>query len=144
VEIAGQDKDNAQFLLYGGQQSKVESARLRACDIAQNGGLCQWINCEFNDAKYYALASGAGQFTHCSFKRCGGIFAAYEEGPWALLARKCLFENCRDGLMFGRDPGQACLIVEKNNFIGTQGSNLRMMPRPAAAFASKTPEELLI
>src|SRR5205814_8850355 len=54
AEIAGLDKDNAQFLFYGAEPSKIESARFRACDIAQNGGVCQWINCELNDAKYYA------------------------------------------------------------------------------------------
>ena len=147
VEFLGLDKDcDASLLLYGSQQSRVDGARFKGVDVAQRGGVCQWTNCEFNDAKYYALASGAGLFTHCSFTKCGGIFAAYEDGPWALLARKCLFENCRDGLMFGRDPGAACLCVEKNNFIGTRGANLRMLPRASASIAAagKAPEELLV
>jgi len=143
VEFAGQEKDNAQVLLYGGEQSKLEGARFRGADIAQNGGVCHWTNCEFNDAKFYALAAGAGLFTHCSFKKCGGVFAAYDEGPWALLVRRCLFENCRDGLLINRDPGPACLLVEKNNFIGTRGANLRAMPRGGAA-NSKNAEEVLI
>ncbi len=143
VEFAGQDKDNANLLLYGAEQSKLDSARFRTTDVAQNGGVVQWTNCEFNDSKYYALAAGAGIFTHCSFRKCGGIFAAYDEGPWALLARRCLFENCRDGLLLNRDPGQACLLVEKNNFTGTRGANLRAMPRPVGT-TTKTAEELLI
>jgi hypothetical protein len=143
VEFAGQDKENANVLLYGAESSKIEGTRFKGTDVAQNGGVCQWINCEFNDSKYYALASGAGQFTHCSFKKCGGIFAAYEEGPWALLVRRCLFDNCRDGVLLNRDPGQACLLVERNNFIGTRGANLRAMPR-AGATSSKNAEELLI
>lgn len=143
VEFAGQDKDNANLLLYGAELSKLDGARFKAADVAQNGGVCQWTNCEFNDSKYYALASGAGLFTHCTFEKCGGIFAAYDEGPWALLVRRCLFENCRDGLLLNRDPGQACLLVEKNNFIGTRGANLRAMPR-ASALNSKNAEELLI
>ena len=143
VEFAGQDKDNANLLLYGTELSKLDGARFKAADVAQNGGVCQWTNCEFNDSKYYALASGAGLFTHCTFKKCGGIFAAYDEGPWALLVRRCLFENCRDGLLLNRDPGQACLLVEKNNFIGTRGANLRAMPR-ASGLNAKNAEELLI
>ena len=144
VELAGQDKDNnANVLLYSAEQSKVEGVRFKGTDMAQNGGVCQWTNCEFNDSKYYALASGAAQFTHCTFNKCGGIFAAYEEGPWALLVRRCLFENCRDGLLLNRDPGQACLLIERNNFIGTRGANLRAMPR-AGTTNSKTAEELLI
>jgi len=143
VEFVGQDKDNANVLLYGAEQSKMEGARFRGTDVAQNGGVCQWINCEFNDSKYYALASGAGQFTHCTFKKCGGIFAAYDEGPWALLVRRCLFENCRDGLLLNRDPGAACLLVERNNFVGTRGANLRAMPRTTPT-TTKLGEELLI
>lgn len=143
VEFAGQDKENANVLLYGAESSRIEGARFKGTDVAQNGGVCQWINCEFNDSKYYALASGAGQFTHCTFKKCGGIFAAYEEGPWALLVRRCLFDNCRDGVLLNRDPGQACLLVERNNFIGTRGANLRAMPRSGAT-NSKSAEELLI
>ncbi len=145
VEFVGLDKDcNASILLYGSERSRIDGARLRGVDVAQTGGVCQWVNCEFNETKYCALAGGAALYTHCSFKKCGGIFAAYDDGPWALLARKCLFESCRDGLMFARDPGQACLVVEKNNFIGTRGANLRMMPRPGAVANPKAPEELLI
>ncbi len=143
VEVVGQDKDNTNIFLYGAETSKIEGARFKGTDVAQNGGVSQWINCEFNDSKYFALASGAGNFTHCTFKKCGGIFAAYEEGPWALMVRRCLFDNCRDGLLLNRDPGQACLLVERNNFVATRGANLRAMPRPSTT-NSKTAEELLI
>src|SRR5205814_5559316 len=51
--------------------------------------------------------------------------------------------NCRDGLLLSRDPGAACLLVEKNNFIGTRGANLRAMPRAGTPNA-KNAEELLI
>jgi hypothetical protein len=143
VELTNQEKDGANLLFYGGDKSDLRGGRLAGIDVAQNGGTCLWTNCEFSGSKFYLLASGGGLFTHCSFKKCGGIFAAYEEGPWALLARRCLFENCENGILFNHDPGADCLVVEKNNFVGTKGAHLRAMPRTAAT-SSKSGDELLI
>jgi hypothetical protein len=95
--------------------------------VTQSSGVCQWTNCEFTNVPHYALAAGAGLFTHCSFRNCGGLFAAYNLGPWSLLARRNLFDGCREGIVLGADPGETRLIVEKNNFAKTRGANIRVM-----------------
>src|SRR5207248_7121001 len=56
----------------------------------------------------------------------------FRSGPWALLARKNLFEACREGIVLGNNPGETSLVIEKNNFVNTRGANLRAMP-PAGA-----------
>jgi hypothetical protein len=96
--------------------------------VTQTGGVCLWTNCEFAGASHYALASGAGLFTQCSFRNCGGIFANYKVGPWSLLVRRSLFDGCREGIVLGSDPGETRLIIEKNCFFRTRGAHIRVMP----------------
>ncbi|HEY3325322.1 MAG TPA: hypothetical protein VGP72_33020 [Planctomycetota bacterium] len=140
AEILGQDKAPAALLLYGTSHSRVEGVRLKNLNVTQSAGVWQWTNCELVSVGYYALAGGGGLFTHCTLRTCGGIFATYNRAPWSLLARKNVFESCREGIVLGSNPGEARLLVEKNNFVKTRGAHIRAMPvtdaRTVATLAS--------
>jgi len=128
VEVVNQEKQPAVLMLQGQAQYTLEGMRLKDVAVTQTGGVSLWTNCEFTGVPYYALAGGAGLFTHCSFRNCGGIFATYSLGPWSLLARRNLFDGCREGIVLGSDPGETRLIIEKNNFAKTRGADIRVMP----------------
>src|SRR6185369_11553808 len=87
IEVDNLEKSPASLLLYGSAQSRVDGVRLKNVTVTQTEGVAFWTNCEFVGAGHYALAGGAGLFTHCSFRNCGGIFATYNLAPWSLLMR---------------------------------------------------------
>jgi hypothetical protein len=129
VEILNQEKTDASVLFYGANESAIDGVRLKGVTLAQNGGITRWANCEVIGGGSYALGSGAAVVTHCTFRKFGGIFATYDAAPWSLLLRRNLFDNCREGLILGTDPGETRLVVEKNHFVNTQGAHIRAMPR---------------
>jgi len=130
VEMINQEKTPAALLLYSPAQNKLDGVRLKDVGVTQASGVCSWTNCEFTGSPHYALAAGAALFTHCSFRNCGGIFATYDLGPWSLLARRNLFDGRREGIVLGSNPGDARLVIEKNNFAGARGAYIRVMPLP--------------
>jgi hypothetical protein len=133
VEFAAQGKDDGLLLLYGPAKSDLEGLRLKNVAVAQKDGTCIWTNCELFNVRHYALAGGSSLFTHCTFRNCGGIFAAYEADTWSLLIRKSIFDSCREGVLLGSDPGEARLIIEKNHFLNTRGAHLRVLPSARTA-----------
>lgn len=149
VEFRTKEQGSAALLFYGNGESRLEGTRLNLLSITQNGGSCHWSNCEFKGVRHYALASGNGLFTHCLFQNCGGVFATYNEGPWSLLMRKNIFDECKEGIILGGNPGLPHLVVEKNSFINTTGANVRVAPIVDASGnkdqrISRTSHELLI
>lgn len=136
------------LFFYGQERSELDGLKLTDVAVTQSGsGEALWTACEFVNARHYALAAGAAVFEHTSFRRCGGIYAAYANGPWALMAMRCSFEQCREGLVIGSDPGEECLVFRNNALTGTQGANLRAAPvNPARLDARGKPAavELLI
>jgi hypothetical protein len=117
------------LFFYGQERSELEGVKLTDVSVTQSGsGEVLWTASEIQNARHYALAAGATVFEHTSFKRCGGLYAAYAGGPWALMAMRCSFEQCREGLVIGSDPGDDCLVFRNNALIGTQGANLRAAP----------------
>lgn len=138
IEVANLEKSPASLMMYGPAQSRIEGVRLKNINITQTDGVVLWNNCEFVTSNHYALAGGAGLFTHCNFKSCGGLFATYNVAPWSLLMRRNVFDGCREGVVLGSDPGETRLIVEKNHFLRTRGANIRTMPPKVAVDASAT------
>ncbi|MBI3830707.1 MAG: hypothetical protein HY291_14390 [Planctomycetes bacterium] len=136
------------LFFYGQERSELEGVKLTDVAVTQSGqGEVLWTACEILNARHYALAAGAAVFEHTSFRRCGGLFAAYANGPWALMAMRCSIEQCREGLVIGSDPGEECLVFRNNTLTGTQGANLRAAPaHPARLDARGRPvtTELLI
>ena len=128
IEVSNLEKTPASLMLYGQTQNRIDGVRLKNVSVTQTDGVVQWNNCEFVSSNHYALAGGAGLFTHCNFKTCGGIFATYNVAPWSLLMRRNVFDGCREGVVLGSDPGETRLIVEKNHFLRTRGANIRAMP----------------
>jgi len=139
IEIINQEKVPAALLLYSSAHNKLEGVRLKDIGVTQAAGICSWTNCEFTGAPHYALAAGAALFTHCSFRNCGGIFATYNLGPWSLLARRNLFDGHREGIVLGGNPGEARLVIEKNNFASTRGAHIRVMPAANTAGRGHVP-----
>jgi hypothetical protein len=144
TEISAPAPDEGGLFWYGTGMSELRGARLSRVSVTQGAGAVQWLGCELADAKHYALAAGSAFLIHCTFRRSGGVYAAYDAGPWALMVRGCLFENCREGLVFRNDPGAENLVVERNSFIGTRGAVLRALPTGAAKNGGKHGPELLI
>ena len=145
VEFDNQEKPEASLLLYGAEESRMDGLRLKGVTVAQSGGIAHWTNCELAGPGSYAMAAGAALISNCTFRKYGGVFATYDVAPWSLLVRRCAFENCREGVILGSNPGEARLIVEKNHFLATQGAHIRAMPiqnqRPSD---SKNADELEI
>lgn len=146
IEVANLEKTPASLMLYGPAQSRIDGVRLKNINVTQTDGVALWSNCEFVSANHYALAGGAGIFTHCTFKSCGGVFATYNAAPWSLLMRRNVFDGCKEGIVLGSDPGETRLVVEKNHFLRTRGANIRAMPlknsldaNSAAAEGAKKP-----
>jgi len=145
VEIAAPAPDEGGLYWYGQALSQLRGVKLSRVGITQGSGAVQWLGCELTDTKHYALASGAAFLIHCTLRRAGGVFAAYEPGAWALLVKDCAFESCREGLVFRTDPGAENLVVEHNSFVGTRGAVLRALPSAAGkAGGRKNCPELLI
>lgn len=131
-ETAPPGTPQASIYFYGHAASRLEGARLQSVAVTQAAASkVLWLGCTFTNSQHYALASGAAVFEHCSFRQCGGIVAAYDQGPWALLALRCSFELCREGLVLGSNPGDDCLVFRHNNLTGTRGANLRAAPAGA-------------
>jgi hypothetical protein len=145
VEIAAPVPDEGGLYWYGQGLSELRGVKLNRLGITQGAGAVQWLGCELSDTKHYALASGAAFLIHCTLRRAGGVFAAYESGAWALLVKDCAFESCREGLVFRTDPGPENLVVEHNSFVGTRGAILRALSSGAGKGGGrKNAPELLI
>lgn len=131
-ETAPPGTPQASIFFYGNAASRLEGTRVQAIAVTQSAtSKVLWLGCTFTNNQHYALASGAAVFEHCSFRQCGGIVAAYDQGPWALLALRCSFEQCREGLVLGSNPGDDCLVFRHNNLTGMRGANLRAAPAGA-------------
>ncbi|MCW8129465.1 MAG: hypothetical protein KIS92_03695 [Planctomycetota bacterium] len=117
------------IFFYGSEPSDLTYLNLTDVAVTQCGpGAVLWSACAFEGSKHYALASGAVAFLQCSFRRCGGLFAAYPNGVWALMAMRCEFQSCREGLVIGSDPGDECIVFRANALLDTSGANLRAEP----------------
>ncbi|MBE7467181.1 MAG: hypothetical protein HS116_27220 [Planctomycetes bacterium] len=139
VALQGSGARNAALFLYGREASELRGADLLDVAVTQRGGSAQWLGCRFTRAEHYALARGAALFVHTTFERCGGVLATYDAGPWALLARRCLFEHGREGIVLGSNPGADALHIEQNHFVDLAGAHLRALP-----VQIKSPMEVLI
>ena len=116
------------IFLYGKEASMLRGVKLERLAVTQTSGSAQWLGCTFQESPHYALAAGAAIFVQCTFAHCGGLLAAYDQGPWALMAVNNSFEACREGLVIGGNPGDEGLIFRKNSFVNTAGANLRAQP----------------
>ncbi|HYF48306.1 MAG TPA: hypothetical protein VEJ63_02810 [Planctomycetota bacterium] len=141
VEVSAKSGNDGSLLFFGGETSRIEGARFKNIAMTQTAGTVHWLNCEIVNAKHYALATGVATLTHCSLKSCGGLFASYTVGPWSLLVRRSLFENCKEGIILGSDPGETRLILERNHFIGTKGAHLRVLPTNATRVEARRVSE---
>lgn len=133
VRISGPDTGSAEIHFSSSSHSELRGVRLSGISITQMSSNVHWIGCVFDKSPYYAVASGAASFIHCTLRECGGILATYDKGKWALLVRRTSFEECEDGIVLGNDPGRKALDVKENSFTGTRGAHLRAWPKNGSA-----------
>ena len=139
VEISAPGADGGGIYFYGSQPCEFRGVKLTKISVVQSGGPVTWLGCEFNEAQHYALSSGAAILQHCTLRKSGGIYAAYDAGHWALMASRCVFEDCEEGFVLGNNPGTDCLVIDKNSFIRPKGPALRSRPGK-----SNNTQELLV
>jgi hypothetical protein len=128
VEISAPTTDGGGIYFYGSQGCELRGVKLTKVSVVQSGGPITWLGCEFNDSQHYALSGGSAILQHCTFRRSGGIYAAYDSSRWALMASRCQFEDCDEGFVLGNNPGADALVVSQNNFIRPKGPVLRSRP----------------